>query len=143
MILAGNLTVDGTVYAGGGSTTCTSCTTPLLGHRAPTVEDTGDGSISGGRGYVRLDPAYAAQLDASKNYNVFLTPYGDSKGLYVTGRTSSGFEVHENQSGSASLSFAYRVVGVAKPGTVTSPIRTDASPPRHVARRVGPAALRP
>jgi hypothetical protein len=143
MILAGNLTVDGIVRSNTYDKCGASCTSPLLGHRAPAVEDTGDGSISGGRGYVRLDPAYAAELDASQSYNVFLTPYGDSKGLYVTGRSPSGFEVHENQNGRSSLSFGYRVVGVAKPAAVASPIRTAASPPRHVVRRIGPAAFRP
>jgi hypothetical protein len=46
--------------------------------------------------------------DAS--YHVFITPNGDSKGLYVTAKTATGFEVRESGGGTSSLSFDYRIV---------------------------------
>ncbi len=141
MILRGNLTVDGTISTANYAT-CSSCTAPLIAHRAP-VEVTGEGQMSGGRGFVRLDPAYAAQLDTAEHYNVFLTPYSDSKGLFVTDRTPSGFTVRENQGGTASLAFGYRVVGIAKQSQVATPIRDDSMPPHHVVRRFAASGLHP
>jgi hypothetical protein len=58
---------------------------------------------------VDLDPDYAAliQLD---NYHVFLTPEGESAGLYVADMSPSGFAVREQREGSSHLTFSYRVV---------------------------------
>jgi hypothetical protein len=44
---------------------------------------------------------------------VFITPEGDSRGVYVTAKTSLGFTVRENQGGQSTLAFSYRIV--AKP----------------------------
>jgi hypothetical protein len=79
----------------------------------PTVEDVGEGQVSGGRGYVSIDPAFADTMDRSRPYLVMLTPEGPSRGLYVTGRTPSGFSVRENPGGASTLGFTYRIV--AKP----------------------------
>jgi len=43
---------------------------------------------------------------------VFVTPEGDSRGLY-TQQTSDGFQVRENGGGRSSLTFDYRII--AKP----------------------------
>jgi hypothetical protein len=74
------------------------------------LEDVGRGQLVDGDGTVTLDPDFAAVIDAD-DYHVFLTPEGDSNGLYVGARTSEGFEVHEQRDGTASMSFSYRVVG--------------------------------
>lgn len=105
---------------------CTGCATVLTrtsaGRRVdafaprlatPTVEDVGEGQVSGGRGYVSIDPAFADTMDRSRPYLVMLTPEGPSRGLYVTGRTPSGFSVRENPGGASTLGFTYRIV--AKP----------------------------
>jgi hypothetical protein len=47
-------------------------------------------------------------------YHVFLTPCGDSNGLYVTRRSATGFEVREQKKGTSSLRFSYRVVAKRK-----------------------------
>jgi hypothetical protein len=72
-------------------------------------EDFGRGEMVGGRALVDLDPDYAAVV-RTEDYHVFLTPEGDSRGLYVTNKRSSGFEVQEQQGGTGTLTFSYRVV---------------------------------
>jgi len=74
-----------------------------------TVEDTGSGSIVNGAGIVRLDPAFADTMDGA-GYEVFITPEGDSRGLYVTSKTANSFVVRESQGGRSSISFSYRIV---------------------------------
>ncbi len=48
------------------------------------------------------------------DYHVFLTPKGDSRGLYVSSQSATGFTVHEQQGGTNSLAFSYRVVARRK-----------------------------
>jgi hypothetical protein len=79
----------------------------------PTIEDVGEGRVSEGRGYVRIDPAFAETMDRSQPYLVMLTPEGPSHGLYVAERSPSGFSVRENPGGASTLAFTYRIV--AKP----------------------------
>ncbi|MBD5606380.1 MAG: hypothetical protein IAI48_15025 [Candidatus Eremiobacteraeota bacterium] len=77
---------------------------------APTMEDTGTAQLNGGASAVRLDPTFAATIDTSRPYRVFLTPGGDSRGLYVASKSSEGFVVREAQGGRSSMTFDYRVV---------------------------------
>jgi hypothetical protein len=72
-------------------------------------EDFGRGEITEGRTRVELDPDFAAVVRA-EDYHVFLTPEGDSRGLYVASKESGGFEVREQQGGTSTLPFSYRVV---------------------------------
>jgi hypothetical protein len=81
-------------------------------------EDFGTGTLVGGVGRVPLDPDFAT-LVHTEDYHVFLTPRGDSQGLYVSSQTPAGFEVREQRGGSSSLSFSYRLV--AKRGDVAAP----------------------
>jgi hypothetical protein len=59
---------------------------------------------------VNVDPAFAETVSETADYHVFLTPNGDSKGLYVTQKTASSFEVRESGGRTSSLSFDYRIV---------------------------------
>lgn len=77
----------------------------------PVLEDFGEGRLAGGKATVALDPAFAATISDRSPYLVFVTPDGDTKGLYVTGKTMQGFEVREVQGGTSSLTFDYRIVG--------------------------------
>jgi hypothetical protein len=72
-------------------------------------EDFGSGELVEGRAHVELDPDYAAMVRLD-DYHVFLTPEGDSKGLYVASKGSTAFEVREQREGTSSLPFSYRVV---------------------------------
>jgi hypothetical protein len=59
---------------------------------------------------VALDDDFASTIDRSTPYHVFLTPLGDTRGLYVSRKTASGFEVRESQGGRSSVDFDYRIV---------------------------------
>ena len=79
----------------------------------PTVEDFGEAQLVGGRAYVPVEPHFANAIEQNSGYMVFIMPEGDSRGLYVTHKTMTGFEVRENERGSSTLAFSYRIA--AKP----------------------------
>ena len=111
----GDVFVDGNVWVSGGK----SAVVPVAdgSHRAlyavespeSWFEDFGVGRLVRGRARVRLARDFA-RLIRTAAYHVFLTPEGDSNGLYVTRKTTSGFEVLEQQAGRSSLPFSFRVV---------------------------------
>lgn len=76
----------------------------------PTLEDTGEAQLRAGAAYVRLDRAFANAIDPHLGYVVLITPEAATTGLYVTGRTMDGFQVHENPGGHSFGAFAYRIV---------------------------------
>jgi len=80
---------------------------------APTVEDTGTAKLIEGEAAVRFDPAFAASIDATDSYRVFLTPDADTRGLFVASKTPAGFVVRESQGGRSTVSFDYRVVATS------------------------------
>jgi hypothetical protein len=49
-------------------------------------------------------------VNTAIEYHVFLTPGGESEGLYVTNKTAQGFEVHEQHGGHSNISFDYRIM---------------------------------
>jgi hypothetical protein len=76
-------------------------------------EDFGRGALAGGNASVTLDPDFVAVVN-TVDYHVFLTPEGDSGGLYVSSRSATGFTVNEQKGGTSSLGFSYRVVARRK-----------------------------
>ncbi len=76
-------------------------------------EDFGSAALAGGRASVKLDADFAAVVNTA-DYRVFLTPEGDSRGLYVSSKSATGFTVHEQQGGTSRLPFSYRVVARRK-----------------------------
>jgi hypothetical protein len=76
-------------------------------------EDFGRGTLASGQASVTLDPEFMATV-RSDDYGVFLTTEGDTRGLYITNKTATGFTVRENQGGTSSVSFRYRVVAKRK-----------------------------
>lgn len=75
----------------------------------PWFEDVGGGQLQGGKARIDLDPEFAAIVNANE-YHVFLTPGADTKGLFVTNKTATGFAVQEVQGGTVSIPFSYRVM---------------------------------
>ena len=75
-----------------------------------TIEDTGTSRLMNGEGAVRFDVAFARTLDLRQGYQVFLTPDGDTRGLYVAAKYEGGFIVRETEHGRSSIDFDYRVV---------------------------------
>ena len=77
-------------------------------------EDFGSEHLSNGVAVIQLEPDYAQTINSKLEYHVFLTPNGDCKGLYVTRKTESSFEVREMGGGSSSIEFDYRIVALRK-----------------------------
>ncbi len=73
-------------------------------------EDFGTGTLSNGAATIVLDPTFAQTVNTGTEYHVFLTPNGDSKGLYVSQKTTTSFEVREQGGGTSNIAFDYRIV---------------------------------
>jgi hypothetical protein len=78
-----------------------------------TIEDVGSGRLVNGQATVALDRTFADSIDLQAPYHVFLTPNGDTRGLYVANKTPTSFVVRETQGGRGTLLFDYRVVAAA------------------------------
>jgi hypothetical protein len=74
------------------------------------MEDFGTGTLQKGVAVVAIDPAFAGTVTADASYHVFITPNGDSEGLFVINKTATSFEVRESKGGISSLTFDYRIV---------------------------------
>ena len=109
--VSGNLScsgaVTGVVSADGGARKVA-----LYAMQSPEnwFEDAGSGQLANGFVRVELDPTFAQTVNAAAGYHVFLTPKGDSEGLYVTNDTPQGFEVHEQRGGHSNIAFDYRIM---------------------------------
>src|SRR6266542_975448 len=79
----------------------------------PWFEDFGAAKLVNGRAQVTFDPDFVAVVHNDK-YLVFPVPEGDCKGLYVSDKSPTGFEVRELQGGASTLAFSYRVVAKRK-----------------------------
>lgn len=77
-------------------------------------EDAGEAALVNGAAAIQLDSTYTQTVNTDTKYQVFLTPYGDCQGLYVSNRTANSFEVHELGGGTASLNFGYRIMALRK-----------------------------
>jgi hypothetical protein len=110
---AGNVAFTGqlqtlAIRAGGAVQSYSSTTTE------PVVEDFGTAQLNAGAASVALDPTFAGSIDMSVPYRVFITPDGDTHGLFVALKTARGFIVRESQGGRSSISFDYRIVASAQ-----------------------------
>jgi hypothetical protein len=76
-------------------------------------EDFGEAVLAKGKAHVALDPAFARTVDV-RRFHVFITPYGETAGLYVSRRTKRGFDVAERKPGKSSVRFSWRVVARPK-----------------------------
>ena len=77
-------------------------------------EDFGSAQLSAGAAIITLEAQFAQTVNTSMEYHVFLTPNGDCKGLYVTQKAPTSFEVHELGGGTSSVSFDYRIVALRR-----------------------------
>jgi len=73
-------------------------------------EDFGSAQLHNGVAEVALLPSFLDTVEIHSGYHVFLTPNGDSRGLYVAQKTADGFEVREHGGGKSNISFDYRLV---------------------------------
>ena len=68
-------------------------------------EDFGEGRLVNGRAQVALDPDFAAVVQG-QNYRVFLTPEGDTNGLYVSAKSRPASKCARPRAGRARWSSA-------------------------------------
>jgi hypothetical protein len=73
-------------------------------------EDFGSAKLASGIATVKLEPTFTQSVNSTQDYHIFLTPNGDCKGLFVSRKTPSSFEVRELGSGTLNVSFDYRIV---------------------------------
>lgn len=73
-------------------------------------EDFGTVRLRNGRAVVHIDRTFAETANVDMPYMVFLTPAGDCRGLYVTRKSSTRFEVRELRNGRSNISFDFRIV---------------------------------
>jgi len=102
-----------------------------------TIEDVGTGRMVAGIANVPLSRDFASTIDASTPYHVFLTPMGDTHGLYVSVKTPAGFQVRESQGGRSTVTFDYRII--ARPLDAQNDRLPQASAPRSVRTAPRPA----
>ena len=84
--------------------------TYLASQSLPTMEDFGEGQLVNGQAAIPLEHQFASTIDTSRSYLVFITPEGDSNGLYVTSKSANGFVVRESKGGRSTLAFQYRII---------------------------------
>jgi hypothetical protein len=61
-----------------------------------------------------LESVFEQTVNTGVNYQVFLTPNGDCKGLYVTQKTPTSFVVRELGGGTSGIVFDYRILAKRK-----------------------------
>jgi hypothetical protein len=74
--------------------------------------DYGEARLTEGQAHIELDPVFlqTVTIDARHPMKVFVQLEGDCNGVYVTNKTSMGFDVVELRQGSSNVPFSYRVV---------------------------------
>ena len=74
-------------------------------------EDFGRAELVEGVAEVEIEADFVAVLGIDDgSYHVFLTPEGETEGLYVSDRNGRAFTVREQRGGTSNASFSYRVV---------------------------------
>jgi hypothetical protein len=107
---------------------------------SPSIEDAGTAQLVNGQAVVKLNPTLAHAIDASRPYQVFLTPGGDTRGLYVASKSASSFVVREVQGGRGTFDFDYHVHAPAlRPSTNLGPPKVPIVPPPTPKLPLGPA----
>jgi hypothetical protein len=115
LYLTGNVYTRCSAFPATSTTTCGEGETPVpvdAGSR-PFIEDAGEARLVAGSAHIQLNPAFASTISARQPYMVFMTPNGESRGLYVIGKSRTGFDVRENAGGKSTMIFDYRVLAYA------------------------------
>ncbi|MBN2002254.1 MAG: hypothetical protein JXA21_02760 [Anaerolineae bacterium] len=111
---SGNFTCQGTIS--GSMLRSTAMvgdeTRAFYGMQSPQawMEDFGTAQLHKGTVFVALEPLFGKAVQSNGAYHVFLTPLGETQGLYVAKKTPTGFEVREQGGGTSNVAFDYRVV---------------------------------
>ena len=75
-------------------------------------EDYGSGSLVNGAAYITIDPVFAKNIVVNDQHplRVFIQLEGDCKGVYVSNKTNSSFEVKELNGGNSNVKFMWHIV---------------------------------
>jgi hypothetical protein len=75
-------------------------------------EDYGEGKLLNGRVHITLDPTLIKNVTINEKHplRVFIQLEGDCNGVYITNKTSSGFDVVELKGGTSATSFQWNIV---------------------------------
>jgi hypothetical protein len=77
-------------------------------------EDFGSAQLNGGSAVVPLDRDFIQTVNTEREYMVIPVPNGECRGLYVTSKTATSFEVRELGGGTSGIRFDYRIVALRK-----------------------------
>jgi hypothetical protein len=77
-------------------------------------EDAGSAQLLNGAAVINFDRDFIQTVNAEMDYKVFPVPNGDCKGLYVTNKTATSFEVRELGGGTSNVAFDYRIMAVRR-----------------------------
>lgn len=74
--------------------------------------DYGSGKLVNGKIHITIDPVFSKNIEVSENHplRVFIQLEGDCKGVYITNKTTYGFDVIELDGGASNASFMWNVV---------------------------------
>lgn len=90
-------------------------TVKLFAEEAAEVSftDYGEARLANGKAHIELDPVFlqTVTIDEAHPMRVFVQLEGDCNGVFVTTKTTGGFDVVELAGGSSDAVFTYRVVG--------------------------------
>jgi hypothetical protein len=145
--IVGNLLVDGTKSSTARLQSGQQVALYAVESPENWFEDFGTAELKSGVAWVPLDASFAETTNAATSYHVFLTPNGDSDGLYVARKTAAGFEVREHAGGGSNVAFDYRIV-VRRRGyetlrlaEVQHDVKTPESSRRHLAELANSGTL--
>jgi hypothetical protein len=108
--VSGNLSCSGTISGSNVAADRRVLRTYAVQAAENWYEDAGSGQLQSGSARVALEANFAAVVNSDMDYHVFLTPNGDCKGLYVSNKTATGFEVRELGGGASNVAFDYRIM---------------------------------
>jgi hypothetical protein len=74
----------------------------------------GSAQLSNGSAVIQLENMFGQAVHTAIDYHVFLTPNGDGKGLYVSQKSATSFEVHELGGGTSSVRLDDRITAKRK-----------------------------
>jgi hypothetical protein len=77
-------------------------------------EDAGSAELANGVAIVTLDRDFIQTVNTEIDYKVFPVPNGDCKGLYVTNKTATSFEIRELGGGTSNVRFDYRIMALRR-----------------------------
>ena len=74
-------------------------------------QDYGNGTLINGKAHIDLDPIITKNITVNEKHplQVFIQLNGDCKGVFVSNRTATGFDVTELQNGNSNIEFTWSV----------------------------------